>query len=160
MSLDLAERPLRVPSLATQDKMPTPIPQASAIPFRRQGNDWSFCLITSSRRGRWGFPKGIIEGEDTAEITALKEAHEEAGLRGRICGEALGEYRYQKWGTDLDVRVFLMEVEFVDEEWPEAAIRQREWLNAKEAANRVAANGHVAAVFDVALQRLRRMTAN
>jgi 8-oxo-dGTP pyrophosphatase MutT (NUDIX family) len=135
--------------------MPTPIPQACAIPFRRHGDEWMFCVITSSKRAHWGFPKGIREGDDSPEIAALKEAHEEAGLRGRIVGEAIGDYRYQKWGTDLDVKVFLMEVDAVDDDWPEAAIRQRAWVNADEAASRIAENEHLATLFAAALRRLK-----
>jgi 8-oxo-dGTP pyrophosphatase MutT (NUDIX family) len=134
--------------------MPQPILQASAIPFRRQGDVLEFCLITSSNRGHWGFPKGIIEGSDSPEETALIEAHEEAGLRGRIVGQPIGEYRYQKWGTDLDVTVYLMEVETVDNNWQEAALRKREWIGADEAASRIAENDKVLAIFRAALTRI------
>src|SRR5688500_6320593 len=77
--------------------------QAGAIPFRRGECRTEFCLITSSSGGRWGFPKGIIESGDTAQGTALQEAFEEAGLHGRIIGDALGSYRYEKWGSELVV---------------------------------------------------------
>jgi 8-oxo-dGTP pyrophosphatase MutT (NUDIX family) len=110
-------------------------------------------LITSTNRGHWGFPKGIIEGDDTPRDTALAEAHEEAGLRGRIVGEPIGEYRYQKWGTDLDVTVFLMEVETADDDWLESGVRQREWVAAMEAMDRIAWNEKVATMFSVALSR-------
>jgi 8-oxo-dGTP pyrophosphatase MutT (NUDIX family) len=134
--------------------MPNPILQASAIPFRWRGGRLEFCLITSSNRGHWGFPKGIIEVGDTAEETALIEAHEEAGLRGHIVGRPIGEYRYQKWGTDLDVTVYLMVVDSVDDEWQEAEMRKREWVNADEAAARVADNESVSAVFSAALRQI------
>ena len=130
--------------------MPEPIQQASAIPFRRRGEVVEFCLITSSSNKRWGFPKGIIEGDDTPEMTALSEALEEAGLHGRIVGGPVGEYRYQKWGTDLDVTVFLMEVTKVDVDWQEAGIRERAWLSPAKAVDTIS-NEEVRALFQEAL---------
>jgi 8-oxo-dGTP pyrophosphatase MutT (NUDIX family) len=131
-----------------------PILQACAIPFRHRDGMLEFCLITSSSRGHWGFPKGIIEGDDTPEETALIEALEEAGLRGRIVGEPIGEYRYQKWGTDLDVTVFLMEVDQVDDDWQEAELRQREWIPAEKVTSRLATNENAAMMFAAAMHRL------
>ena len=56
----------------------SPILQACAIPFRRNGGQYEFCLITSLRKGRWGFPKGIIDkGETHIEAaTGIQEARE------------------------------------------------------------------------------------
>ena len=115
-----------------------PIPQASAVPFRhRPGGEVEICLITSSSGRRWGFPKGVVEPGMSAAETALEEAYEEAGLRGRLIGEPLGTYRYRKWGTSLDVVVYLMEVIHEDASWPEAQVRSRAWLPAEEAFGRL-----------------------
>jgi phosphohistidine phosphatase len=113
------------------------IEQAGAIPFRRQFGHIQFCLVTSISGKRWGFPKGIVEAGDSHETTTLHEALEEAGLHGRIIGDPLGAYRYQKWGADLDVAVYLMEVTQTDEVWPEADLRQRVWLSPVEANSRL-----------------------
>jgi phosphohistidine phosphatase len=104
------------------------ISQASAIPFRRHGDAWEVCLITSTRSGAWGFPKGVIDPGETPEQTALKEAYEEAGLGGEIVSRAVGRYRYEKWGDQLDVDVFLMAVASCDSEWHEMELRQRRWV--------------------------------
>lgn len=104
-----------------------PIAQAGTIPFRREQGRVEFCLITSARTGKWGFPKGIVDPGESPEQTALKEAREEAGLCGRIIGSPLGSYRYQKSRALLDVTVFLMEVDRVDLYWLEAGVRQRRW---------------------------------
>lgn len=111
-----------------------PLAQASAIPFRWRNGELEFCLITSIRARRWGFPKGIIDPGETAVEAALKEAWEEAGLRGEIVSEPLGVYRYEKWGTDLEVAVYLMRVESADDDWLEAGQRDRRWANAQETA--------------------------
>lgn len=136
--------------------MPEPILQASAIPFRRRGEAIEFCLITSSSSKKWGFPKGIIEGDDTPEQTALNEALEEAGLHGRIVGEPMGEYRYQKWGTDLDVTVYLMEVTQVDEAWQEAELRERVWVSANDVVSRLQREDLVV-IFHAAVERCRAL---
>jgi 8-oxo-dGTP pyrophosphatase MutT (NUDIX family) len=108
--------------------------QAAAIPFRRQGESVSVCLITAASSRRWGIPKGTIERGDSPEETALHEAWEEAGLRGRIVGESLGRYEYEKGGILLTVAVYLMEVETVAEHWQDQELRRRRWVATAEAA--------------------------
>src|SRR5947208_10839591 len=102
-----------------------PILQACAIPFRRKGGQLEFCLITSLRKRRWGFPKGIIDKGETHLQTALKEADEEAGLRGQILGESLGEYAYAKWYNTLQVTAYQMEVTEWQDDWLEEGLRKR-----------------------------------
>ena len=111
---------------------PPGIRQACVIPFRRQGKDFSFCLITSYDNKRWIFPKGFVDGDESLEETGLKEAFEEAGLHGRIVGPTLGRYVYSKWGSVMDVTVLLMEVGRADESWLED-VRLRRWTSGSEA---------------------------
>ena len=113
---------------------PRLIRQASAVPFRRRGNRLEFCLITSARKQKWGFPKGIVDPGETDVETALKESREEAGLHGEIIGAPLGQYDYFKWGARLTVAVLLMKVARCDEEWDESEIRQRRWADRDEAS--------------------------
>ena len=112
---------------------PAVLRQAGAIPFRRLEGTLSFCLVTTSRGNKWGFPKGIIEPGDSPETTALKESREEAGLRGTIVGQSVGSFTQFKWGRDIVVAVYLMEVDQVDDEWDEQDVRRRRWCEAAEA---------------------------
>lgn len=114
-----------------------PIFQAAAIPYRVRKGEPQFCLITSVRNRRWGFPKGVVDPGETPLQTALKEAYEEAGLHGQIEGEPLGKYRYHKWGTSLDVTVHLMRVTQADAQWDEAHLRDRIWCRADEARRKI-----------------------
>lgn len=107
--------------------------QACAIPFRRADAVVEFCLITTSGKGTWSFPKGIIDPGETAPETALKESFEEAGLRGTIVGPPLGSFAYHKWDTRLEVAVWLMHVTEAAAQWPEAGVRQRRWAELSEA---------------------------
>ena len=83
----------------------------------------------------WGIPKGTVDAGDTHVETALKEAWEEAGLRGRVVGDALGTYRYEKWGGTLVVMVYLMEVLEQFDDWEEASIRERKWTSFSKATS-------------------------
>lgn len=129
------------------------IAQACAVPYRTQAGALEFCLITSLSKGRWGFPKGTIDPGETYRETALKEAYEEAGLRGEIVDEPLGRYDYAKWGASLQVTVVLMRVAEVHDQWLEAGMRQRAWCTADEAQQRLA-NADQRRLLEAAMQRL------
>jgi 8-oxo-dGTP pyrophosphatase MutT (NUDIX family) len=107
--------------------------QAAAIPIRRRGNDLQVCLIKKRLSGSWGIPKGTVDSGETHESTALNEAWEEAGIRGRLVGDALGTYKYEKFGRPLTVMVFAMEVLEHHRDWIEAGIRERKWVSRDEA---------------------------
>jgi 8-oxo-dGTP pyrophosphatase MutT (NUDIX family) len=120
--------------------------QSAVIPYRVNGRVRSqaplieVMLITSRKRKRWVIPKGIIEPGMTPQESALKEAYEEAGIRGNVSATACGVYFYEKWQGICRVEVFLLEVTEVLPDWPEAALRDREWMTFEEAANRVREN--------------------
>ena len=118
---------------ARKTKKPTPVPQASVVPYRLGDAGIEFCLITSRRSGRWGFPKGYAREMETTHGAALNEAWEEAGLTGKIVGDRLGSYRYSKNGIERDVEVLLMEVASCEDDWKESRERQRSWASADEA---------------------------
>ena len=103
------------------------------IPFRRNGDSVSLCLITGASSQSWGIPKGTIERGDSPQDTALQEAWEEAGLKGRILGDPLGSYEYEKAGVLLTVVVYLMEVEIEAEQWEERDLRRRRWILPRDA---------------------------
>ena len=140
--------------MVADEATPEPIHQACVIPIRKHDERIEFCLITSLKRKRWIFPKGIVDPGETLEETALKEAVEEAGLHGQIVGEPLGTYEDAKWGTTLQVTVVLMKVTACDDQWPEADVRQRRWV-AAEKASRLLSNESLRRFADAAVRRLR-----
>jgi phosphohistidine phosphatase len=121
--------------MPTRDTLPLEkwIRQAAAIPLR----DNQVCLVTSSSGQHWVIPKGIIEVGQTAPDAALQEAWEEAGVTGALEPEPVGQYCYEKWGGVCHVIVFRLTVAQVLEDWPERGLRQRCWLPADQAVERI-----------------------
>jgi phosphohistidine phosphatase len=112
--------------------------QAASIAVRGPVERVQVCLIRRKDSKRWGIPKGLVDPGETHADTALKEAWEEAGLMGRLLGEPIGTYQYRKWATDFTVAVFLMEVHEAQDDWQEAAIRDRKWTSFDEAGSLLA----------------------
>jgi 8-oxo-dGTP pyrophosphatase MutT (NUDIX family) len=108
--------------------------QVAVIPARR-GDDGAVqvCLIRRKNSAKWGIPKGYIEPGDDWRQAALGEAHEEAGLDGRLIGEIIGTYEYEKGPLTLTVAVCVMEVLEVRTTWREMQWRERRWCSIEEA---------------------------
>lgn len=111
--------------------------QSGVIPYRVKDGKVEILLITSSKRKHWGIPKGWVEPFMSSANSAAKEAREEAGVLGSVITPAIGIYKSRKIGLPCPVEVFLMQVETILENWPEADLRQREWLSLPEAMQRI-----------------------
>ena len=118
-------------------KPPLFIQQSGVIPYRIVDGEIEIMVITSSTGKRWVIPKGLVEPDMTPQDSAAKEAWEEAGLIGNVLPTLLGTYEYPKWGGICRVDVFLLQVEIVLENWPEAKKRKREWVSLAKAVKRV-----------------------
>ena len=121
---------------------PTPR-QYAAIPIRlsRKGKA-KVLLLTSRRRGRWIIPKGWPIRKLTPADTAMREAYEEGGIKGRILRDRpIGHYRYRKSDRPklgkIKVQVFLMQVKRQLDAWPEQSERQVRWVRPQDAAEMV-----------------------
>lgn len=116
--------------------------QVAALPFRISGSRPEVMLITSRETGRWIIPKGWPQKGRSPHVVAMREAYEEAGLKGRIRKRPLGTFRYHKrlagdQGVICRVTVFLLEVKRQLDDWPEKRSRKRCWLAPGAAADRV-----------------------
>ncbi len=117
--------------------------QVAALCWRMHEAILEVLLITSRETGRWVIPKGWPIGGLSAPEAAAREAWEEAGVRGRVQDQPLGEYLYDKVlgptkAKRCAVAVFGMEVDALNDRFPEEAQRQRTWFSAGEAAALVA----------------------
>ncbi|WP_026352179.1 NUDIX hydrolase [Yoonia vestfoldensis] len=118
--------------------------QVAALCYRQSNGEKEVLLITSRGTGRWIIPKGWpIDGKD-APGAALQEAWEEAGVRtGRVTGEAVGIYCYEKELSSglpiaVETLVFAVEVGTLEKDYPEVHERRRKWVSPAMAANMVA----------------------
>lgn len=112
--------------------------QFGALCYRVRNGKVQVLLITSRGTGRWIIPKGWpIDGATPAEA-ALQEAWEEAGVEGKVLGNAMGIYSYEKKddGDDLPcvVAVFAVKVSGLKSNFPEAGERKRKWVSRSKAA--------------------------
>ncbi|KAL4191949.1 hypothetical protein AMTRI_Chr06g169830 [Amborella trichopoda] len=98
-------------------------------------------MISSPNRHDLVFPKGGWEDDESVEDAALREALEEAGIRGTIYKEPLGEWEFRSkskekcCGLEGFCRgyMYAMKVTEVLESWPEQADRERKWLTIRNA---------------------------
>jgi 8-oxo-dGTP pyrophosphatase MutT (NUDIX family) len=120
--------------------------QSGAVPFRVRDGGLEVLLITSLSSARWIIPKGIIEPDLSPAASAAREAQEEAGVRGELSGP-VGRFTVRKWGGACTVEVFLLRVTELDEQWPEADVRQRRWVAARDAP-RLVRNRGLRAILD------------
>lgn len=110
--------------------------QSGVIPFRKRKGKLKLLMVTSTKKKRWVIPKGVKERHLSSKKSAIKEAWEEAGIRGKVSQPAIGAYRYRKWDGVCTVKVFAMEVNKVVRKWDES-FRDREWLSHSEALRRI-----------------------
>ncbi|WP_299502714.1 NUDIX hydrolase [uncultured Roseobacter sp.] len=116
--------------------------QFAALCYRVRKGKIQVLMITSRGTQRWIVPKGWpMDGRTPAE-SAMQEAWEEAGVRGKSDGRCLGIYSFSKDADDLGAlpclaMVYAVEVEHLADEFPEAGQRKRSWMSRKKAARLV-----------------------
>ncbi|EKF20965.1 NUDIX hydrolase [Nitratireductor pacificus] len=115
--------------------------QAAALPWRRSatGGRIEILLVTSRDTGRWVLPKGWPEGAESLSEAAVREAREEAGIKGRAHAREIGRFYYSKLrgsGVEWRCEVAIVPLEVTRElaKWPERKRRTRQWFAARDAA--------------------------
>jgi len=111
--------------------------QSGVIPYRIHKGELEVLLITSRKKGKWIIPKGVIEPYMTPQESALQEAYEEAGVRGKIADSPVGIYEVEKWGGVCTVTVYAMKVTKVYDDWMESDFRKRAWMSPEKALKKV-----------------------
>ena len=105
--------------------------QSAVIPFRNTEDGVEVLLITSIKKKKWIFPKGIVEENLTSRESSIKEAFEEAGIKGELLPQKFGKYKYKKWGGTCKVKVYALNVDTVFDSWAEE-FRERKWVKLRE----------------------------
>ncbi|MCG7622928.1 MULTISPECIES: NUDIX hydrolase [unclassified Epibacterium] len=117
--------------------------QVAALCYRQTDTGREVLLITSRDTGRWVLPKGWPMAGKTSAESAVQEAWEEAGVaKSRFDETPLGCYSYDKRLDNgavepLETLVYAVEVQELQECFPEAHERSRSWMSPAEAATRV-----------------------
>lgn len=133
-------------SVALQKKIMLPngrLQQVAALVWRIEDDALQLLTITSRGTGRWIIPKGWPQTGRTLARTAMREAFEEAGIRGVIDPVPVGSYDYQKYDmppeaiSSFTVAVYAVAFTEQLEKWPERGERILEWVSPALAAERV-----------------------
>jgi 8-oxo-dGTP pyrophosphatase MutT (NUDIX family) len=129
---------MRSPVIAPPTLRGTAILESGVLAYRRRKNGEVLILLVSKKRSKkWGIPKGRVNASLSFGETAAKEAYEEAGVMGRISPNSIGMFRAKK-GTptpkNIEVWVYLLEVDETLSDWPEKGKRQIRWAPCKAAA--------------------------
>ena len=111
--------------------------QAAVIPYRIRKERVEVALITTSAGKGWVLPKGSVDDGEGPRDAAIREAEEEAGLRGVVARKPVGRYHHTKGKSLRRVDVYLMRVTRELEHWLEEDIRRRRWLRVEDAVERL-----------------------
>ena len=116
--------------------------QVTALCHRPTEDGHEILLVTSRGRGNWILPKGWPKKKVSAAQTALEEAFEEAGIRGTVADDAIGEYHYTKstkGGAVINCVAMVYEVVFTEmaKTFPEKGDRKVSWFTPEAAAQAV-----------------------
>jgi len=120
---------------------------ATLSPLRQQQQHQpkkEILLISSTKNpDAWLIPGGGVDPDEDVATAAVREAFEEAGVRGKLDvdddGGILGVFETKK-GTPTRTHVFKLVVEEMAEEWDESSTRRRKWFSLDEAARLLQAN--------------------
>ena len=120
-----------------------PRAQFAALPWRRNADgEVEVLLITSRDTRRWVIPKGWPIKAMSSAKSAAREAFEEAGVVGKVSKAPVGVYAYDKLLRNgrlqhVRVAVFPLQVERLENRFPERGQREMLWTPATEAATLV-----------------------
>jgi len=84
------------------------ISRAGGVVWRKVNNQVEYLLVRATRApNEWVLPKGHIEPGETMQEAAVREVHEETGVRARI-GPPLDVMRYTVADEPVTVQFYLM----------------------------------------------------
>ncbi|CAG8739459.1 7183_t:CDS:2 [Gigaspora margarita] len=101
------------------------------VPINKETGE--ILLITRRRKGGWVLPKGGWENDETQQEAAARETYEEAGARGKL-SSFIGIWDHKKTGISNTAFIFFeMEVDKLEDKWPEMDVRNRQWFTYDDA---------------------------
>lgn len=150
---------------AAKPKIPT-LDQISAggVAFRQVDSEIEVAIVSVKPSRRWQLPKGIIDEGESAEIAAVREVSEEAGIETEII-ELLEKVEYWYVGFQNGERVrfhkfvYFYLMKYLDGEIgkDDFEIAEARWVNAGEAIEMLAFKSEKEVVAK-AVARIRDLT--
>lgn len=101
------------------------------IPFQIIKKRPSILFVSSLKRGRWVLPKGNLKKGESRKKGCLREAFEEAGVKGKILKHFPMTFIMQSSdhpNGQTPVVYYPMLVQNIAEQWPEDDQRKRQWM--------------------------------
>ncbi|KHG02671.1 Nudix hydrolase 18, mitochondrial -like protein [Gossypium arboreum] len=134
------------------------------IPYRYKSSsdgtmtdDLEVLVISSQKCQKMMFPKGGWELDESREEAALRESLEEAGVRGNVeCELGKWDFMSKSHGTFYEGYMFPLLVKEELDFWPEQNLRQRTWMNVKEARD-VCQHWWMKEALDILVERLNSL---
>lgn len=112
--------------------------EIAAFAYELTGKRLKLVLVTNREKTHWILPKGQPETHLSDPEVALMEAYEEGGLIGKL-DKRFTHYSVQLQGTRgrVDLRVYVMRIDKLLDDWPEAGFRKRKLVDVDTALSKV-----------------------
>ncbi len=123
---------------------------SGGVVFRRDGAEGQIeiAIISVGAQRRWQLPKGLVDPGETPQVTAVREAREEAGVETRVTAH-IETIEYWYAGLERGIRVrfhkhvhfYLLEYVSGDTRDHDAEVNEARWVPIDEAAGQLAFEG-------------------
>lgn len=108
------------------------------LPVKKKGD---IVLVTRRSRKEWIFPKGRRIAGKTGPESALREAYEEGGLKGRVVARKKASVMCKQGNRKVRLTLYCMRVDKLLRRWPEWRDRKRVVVSRGKAEKLVSCSG-------------------
>lgn len=126
---------------------------AGGVAFRRNNAGYEAALIAVGSSRRWQLPKGLIDAGESAEVAALREVREEAGIETELLAPIetieywyFGDHRGERVRFHKSVHFFLLAYRGGAVENHDSEVVEARWVDAEKAIEMLAFKSEKAVV--------------
>jgi 8-oxo-dGTP pyrophosphatase MutT (NUDIX family) len=118
---------------------------AGGVVFRRENSRVEVVIVSVGVQHRWQLPKGLVDGGESPEVTAVREAREEAGVTTQVV-QPIETIEYWYAGLENGIRVrfhkrvhfYLLEFLSGDTKDHDWEVNEARWVPIDDAASQLA----------------------